>query len=319
MLYVIIATCGRSTLLGRTLRSLAECDPPAAFGGTIVVENGDQQQGTERVVRGAASSLHAEYLFHPEANKSGALNAALKRVGDGLVVFLDDDVVVGRSLLTAYEAAAAGLARGVFFGGPVFPDYEVPPPDWLVDYLPPSARGWRLDQADELVTSPIFLGANWAAFVEDLAAAGGFDPWFGPGAATGGVGQEWAMLRRLLANGLRGRYVGGAEVWHWVPRHRCSPRWALRRSYRRGIRSGLTGDAPIESARICGFPRWALRRALEGALRALLCSLHPRRRVRFQAMRESLFSLGYLKGSRFAYARRDAPVEMPARNTSLGA
>jgi glycosyltransferase involved in cell wall biosynthesis len=308
MIHVLIATRGRPSLLERTLRSLAECSLPTAFAGTIVVENGDQQ-GAERVVRDIASNLHAEYLFHPQANKSAALNAALARVGSGLVVFLDDDVTVSKTLLSAYAAASADTAGAAFFGGPVHPDYEARPPDWLLEYLPPSARGWQLDRADRAVKDPVFLGANWAAFVGDLRRAGGFDPRFGPGAATGSVGQEWSLMKRLLAEGLLGHYVPAAEVWHWVPRDRCSPGWALRRSYRQGIKAGLGVDQGSRSSELFGYPRWALRKAAENGGRVLVRSLRPHRSARFAAVRDFLFSIGYLKGSRLTQARGDGPAD----------
>jgi glycosyltransferase involved in cell wall biosynthesis len=267
MLSVVIATRGRKELLERTLNSLATCDQPASYAGTIVVENGDQQ-GAERVVCNAPSRLNATYLFHPDGNKSASLNAALRRIDDGLIVFLDDDVIVSKMALKAYAAAAAGISDGVFFGGPVFPDYEVAPPGWLVQYLPYSARGWTPENEAAPVTAPAFLGSNWAAFVSDLKTVGAFDPSFGPGAPTGSVGQERTMQKRLLDAGGIGRYVPDAQVWHWVPRERCSPRWAFHRMYRDGIYRGLHDPAAGSSSRIFGYPRWAIRRAATHALRA---------------------------------------------------
>ena len=125
MLHIVIATRGRAGLLERTLRSLEKCEPVSVFGQTLVIENGERS-GAEDVVRRAAAPLQARYLFHPEANKSAALNAALRELHDGLIVFLDDDVVVGEGLLRAYAAAASGVAQGVFFGGPVHAEYRGP-------------------------------------------------------------------------------------------------------------------------------------------------------------------------------------------------
>jgi glycosyltransferase involved in cell wall biosynthesis len=301
-LHVVIATRGRPDLLERTLRSLADCDRPAAFAGTIVVENGERH-GAERVVHDATAGLNAAYFFQAHGNKSAALNVALTHAGEGLVLFLDDDVLVGRELLTVYADAATAGQRGVFFGGPVFPDYETQPPDWLVDYLPFSARGWTLEDGAAPVTSPIFLGANWAAFIADMNAVGGFDPSFGPGAATGSVGQERAMQQRLLDAGLTGRYLPDAHVWHWVPRERCSPRWAVRRIYRHGISRGLRDTGAASSARVLGYPRWAIRRALEDAFQAVKTSVHPRSKENLDAIRQLLLSAGYLKGSRLVHRR----------------
>jgi glycosyltransferase involved in cell wall biosynthesis len=298
-----MATRGRPDLLERTLRSLAECDRPAAFASTIVVENGERH-GAEGVVRDAPSSLRATYLFADRGNKSAALNIALAQAGQGLIVFLDDDVIVGRPLLNAYAEGAAGLTRGVFFGGPVFPDYEIEPPAWLVDYLPFSARGWTLEDEAAPVTSPVFLGANWAAFIDDMTAVGGFDPSYGPGASTGSVGQERAMQQRLIDAGLTGKYLPAAQVWHWVPRERCSPRWAFHRMYRDGISRGLRDNNVPSPARILGYPRWAVKRAVEHALHAVRTSMRPRSKDNLDAVRQFLRSAGYLKGSRIAHRSR---------------
>ena len=94
MLHVVIATRGRPHLLARTLDSLAACDQPASYAGTLVVENGDQQ-GAERVVHDAPAGLKASYLFHLDGNKSASLNFALRAIDARLIVFLDDDVIVG--------------------------------------------------------------------------------------------------------------------------------------------------------------------------------------------------------------------------------
>ncbi len=299
MLRVVIATRGRGLLLERTLNSLAQCDLPPSYAGTLVIENGERQ-GAERVVSDAAPALDLVYRFHPDGNKSAALNVALEMVGSGLIVFLDDDVRVGKALLTAYGEAAAGIEGGIFFGGPVFPDYEVQPPSWLLNYLPGSARGWTLTNTTDPVTAPVFLGANWAAFVSDMLAVGGFDPSFGPGAATRSVGQERAMESRLLDAGRAGRYVPDAQVWHWIPRERCTPRWAFHRMYREGVSRGLQDPPAVPSARMFGYPRWAVRRAAEHALRAVVSCARPRSSTNLDAIKQLLRSVGYLKGSQLA-------------------
>jgi glycosyltransferase involved in cell wall biosynthesis len=231
---VIIPTHGRPELLGRTLRTLAACRLPEGFREAVVVENGPRA-GAEAVVAAAAAArpaLRLRYLHVERANKSHALNAALATVGGGLAVFFDDDVRVGPGALEAYAAAAAGHRGGAFFGGSVEADYEEPPPEWLVPSLPFSARGYDLSagaRPDE------FLGFNWAAFVEDLERAGGFDPNYGPGSPTGSSGQETEMQGRLLAQGAARIDAPDAWVWHHVPASRSSPSYAAWWLLRRGV------------------------------------------------------------------------------------
>ena len=156
------------------------------------------------------------------------------------------------------------------------------------------------------MTKPSFLGFNWAAFHADITRVGGFNPSFGPGAARGSTGQERAMQQRLLDAGCEGRYVPDAKVCHWVPRERCSPRWAFFNVYRDGVSRGLNDEARAEAARVLGYPRWAVRVAARHALRAMVSLVHPRSQASLDATREFLLSVGYLKGSRFAHrAGRD--------------
>jgi GT2 family glycosyltransferase len=261
--FVVLATRNREDLLARTLTSLAQCRLPAGYAGTFVVENG-QRGRTEQVVRDAAPSLAARYLFQPAANKSRALNTALDRICDGLVVFLDDDVRVGPDLLELYGAAARRAGPGHFFGGPVSPDYEETPPEWLTAFLPPSARRWHPDEA-ALATKPFFLGFNWAASADDLRRVGGFDERLGPGSDIG-IGDESDVQRRLAAAGVTAACVPQALVHHWVPRARCSPEWALERAYRSGVRSGwLKGD--VAGPTIAGYPLHLLKRVARSWLR----------------------------------------------------
>ena len=238
--FAVIATHDRRELLERTLDSLAQCRIPAGFGGTLVVENGSRA-GTEEIVRRAPATLGARYLFEPVGNKSRALNLALEATDtdDGLFIFLDDDVRMPPTLLESYVRSAAVAGRGHFFGGPVAPDYEQAPPEWLVRFLPLSARGWAPGDPASVASKPFFLGFNWAAYSDDLRRVGGFNEQFGPGAVTGSVGQEGEMQRRLAAAGVSARFVPEAMVHHWVPRDRCSSDWALERAYRDGIRMGL--------------------------------------------------------------------------------
>ena len=236
LLTVLIPTHGRSELLARTLATLGACRLPPTYRETVVIENGPAA-GAEGVVASASAvhpALRLRYLHVERANKSHALNEALETVGDGLVVFFDDDVRLDPGVLEAY-AAAAGVERNAFFGGSVRIDYEEEPPHWLVPYMPYSARGFELDSTDR---PGEYLGFNWAAFSGDICAAGGFDPAYGPGSPTGATGQETRMQYQLSKRGVKPVDVPGAVVWHYVPRERCSEEWLVRRRFRSGMELG---------------------------------------------------------------------------------
>ena len=256
---VLIPTHGRPTLLKRTLASLAACELPASYKELIVIENGSRD-GAEKLVNDLPERLNARYMHRKRGNKSYALNEALETIEDGLVVFFDDDVRVGAETLIAYAESANGLttsAESHFFGGRFLVEHEESPPDWMLPYLPPSAKGCWYEGGDEVDKSfTDFLGFNWAAYVDDIREAGGFNVDKGPGAPSGSTGQETDMQKRLVASGVKAHYVESAVVTHYVPSESCTPEWALKRSFRSGVKDGIDYAAKNKSNRT---PLWLIK------------------------------------------------------------
>jgi hypothetical protein len=235
---VLIATSGRSQLLGRTLQSLSQCLRADSFRGVIVVENG-LAACSEEVCRADYSGMNVEYYWSPIRGKNAALNFVLEQLpNDRLVLFSDDDILFCPKYLLAYEHAAFRKSHGYFFGGPFGVEYEEKPQDWLLSFLPLSARGWRPGNPlfDPLKTW--FIGFNWAAFVRDIKSVGMLNCGIGPGSKSNSTGDEVAIQKLFYRQGLRSSIVPDAMVWHHVPACRCTPQWALERAYRDGIARG---------------------------------------------------------------------------------
>ena len=251
---VLIPTHGRPGLIVRTLTELAKCDLPAGYVETIVAENGGRH-GVDGAAAAADPRLNVRYLYHERGNKSATLNAALAGVTDGLVVYFDDDVRPGTTVLADYAAAAERFGPGTWYAGPTDVDYERAPPQWLAGMLPKSATGWDPQHLGEdgEICAPKALGFNWAAWAEDVHAAGLYDPNYGPGSPTGATGQERDMQNKLLKAGKRGRFVRSARVWHWVPAERCSQEWMYKRAYKNGISCGRRSD-PAKTRALFGRP-----------------------------------------------------------------
>jgi glycosyltransferase involved in cell wall biosynthesis len=293
--FVLLATSRRPELVRRTLDSLSRCYLPRRFGGVWVIENG-QKTGAEGILSSCPPELRCQYRFDPIANKSIALNLALREIQNGFIFFTDDDVRFHPDVLRAYESAAGDLASGSFYGGAVDIDYETEPPRWLTEYLPSSAVGWKPDYGFGNISKADFLGCNWAAFAADILAAGGFNPDRGPGSRSGSVGQEKDMQRRLLRTGARAVYIPNALVWHYVPAVNCSPQWALRRAYRNGIMNGLDYEGRLPKLGI--YPLWALREWIGKVLSLLRAWVLADGLARFSA-RYALFKMtGLLRGLR---------------------
>lgn len=267
-LHIAIPTHGRPDLLQRTLDSLAACWIPKSLVQTIVIENGGQN-GAEAVVAAASPRLKATYRFVPEGNKSHALNVGLEGIEDGLILFFDDDIRLDPHTLEAYVIAGDRFGEGHYFGGPFEVDYEVEPPQWLKQYLPPSATGWKAPSEDfNISLTTNFYGFNWAMFTRDLIQTGPFNLERGPSCIA--TGQETDMQIRLRERGIAPRYVSAAKVWHYVPQDRCSIEWAINRAYR--VSMGLEmAKQRTNAARVRSVwksidwrinPKWTIRRAI---------------------------------------------------------
>lgn len=238
-LITVIATAGGNPSLRETLRSLHQCERPNSYLRTIVIENG-VQAGAEAIVAKVQQehpALACEYLHAERANKSNALNECLATLDGNCLLFLsDDDIEFDPSVLQAYATAAGDTVGGVVYGGPIRVRTLSKAPEELKVLLPPSATGFPIREYRE---GDNFLGANWAAFSDDLEAAGGFDPRFGPGSPLMATGQESEMMRQLCRRGNRFQYVPEAVVWHAFDATGYSVEFLGRRNYRNGIEHGI--------------------------------------------------------------------------------
>jgi len=294
-LVVVIPTAGRAQLLRRTLESLADCTMPGCYCETIVVENGPRADARS-VVSSFQDKLRTRYLHVEKANKSNALNVAIAELDDRcLVYFTDDDVRLSTNVLATYAEAAREMDGGVFLGGATGVDYDEPPPEWLRPFLPSDARPFTRQDFEKGSRYLVFLGFNWAAFVGDIRAAGGFDSRFGPGGTSGSIGQESDMQQRLLGAGVEPQFVAQAKVWHYVPLQRCSPQWIANRHYRFGILDAITRrQRPQNRLRL---PVWHWRRVARQGFHYLITRVHPNIATRFDAKLKLYCEMGMARGA----------------------
>ncbi|MEM6561429.1 MAG: glycosyltransferase family 2 protein [Planctomycetota bacterium] len=284
---VLIPTTGqRPALLERTLRSILDADRPDALMSVDVLSNGTAESADAKRLC-ESLGYPVRFFHHDVAGKNVALNAHLAEIADEFLVFADDDVRYEPNVLTVYAEAAE---PGCFFGGPTACDYEQVPPAWLESYLPVSARGWSADS--EELTSPCFLGFNWAAWADDLRRVGGFDETVGPGRDTvSNVGDEMIAQQALLDAGFKAKYLADALVHHHVPADRCSPTWAVRRAFDNGVSRAKRGAAGGQLRTLTRVAKSTLRKA---AVRVMPTS--PQQR--FHADYWHAFDRGLLRGAR---------------------
>jgi hypothetical protein len=144
--------------------------------------------------------------WQPNRGLASARNVGLEAAGDGLVWFLDDDLVPTAGLLERHRNAHDGGPPSVVVGPcRIPPDADAPAPllDWWEDFYAELERAGRIDRFDR------FTVANASAPAALIRDAGGFDESF----VTYGL-EDYELGVRLLAAGTPLRFDAAAVAWH---------------------------------------------------------------------------------------------------------
>lgn len=216
----------------------------ASWGTTtpseIVVVDNSGRDAVVRLATDPAACVPVRVLREPLPGASRARNLGLATATTDIVVFVDDDIVVGDGWLSALVEPLL-TPDVVATVGPIELEWAGECPRWLT----PNLESWysALDLGSE--TRP--LGAHEHGWAANLAVRrragvdiGGFDTRLGPGTAAA-FGDDVDFLDRLRARGGTVVFAGGARVRHVVGPERLRLRWLVRRAYRQGV-TGVARD-----------------------------------------------------------------------------
>ena len=142
-----------------------------------------------------------------------------------LILWTDDDVLVDPGWLGEYVAAARQWPETAFFGGPIEPWFETPPPAWVAANWPRishvyAAREFTGSDA-EVSSESMPYGANYAVRSE-LQRRYLYNPELGRIGENLRSGEEFSVIMRMLAEGHRGRIIPTARVRHFIPSQRLT-------------------------------------------------------------------------------------------------
>ncbi|MGQ0612897.1 MAG: glycosyltransferase [Planctomycetaceae bacterium] len=223
---VTVAICSRNRAsdLARTLEGIRSLRLPAGLPWELLVVDNGSRDGTDALLR-RPWTLPLRPLHEPEPGISRARNRALAEAAAPLIVWTDDDVEVEAGWLEAYLGAAARHPDAAFFGGPIHPLYEAPPPTWLVRGFPAVRTAFAfVDAGPEeraLRAGEVVFGASMA-FRTPLLRQYRFDSGLGASGSQRLLGEETQVMRRMQGDGLRGVWVPDAKVGHRIPPQRLT-------------------------------------------------------------------------------------------------
>lgn len=268
-LTIVLSTCDRASSLAKTLEQLA-LQQVSVDWRVVAVDNGSGDRTPEILARYAQDPrLTLEALSEPVAGKPRALNRALERIDDGLVVFIDDDVSLGPRWLQGYVDAVARWPDRAIFGGPIIPVFPADAPDWVQDqrYVRQSPMfAYYAPREDEGLTTGVPLGPNMAIRRRAIGDHR-FDERLGPGGTHGLMGDETEFEYRLARLGYWPYvYVPAARAEHRVRQEQLTVKAVWARAYLWGRSMALTHGRSSRGLYLFGVPV----RYWYGALRAWL-------------------------------------------------
>jgi glucosyl-dolichyl phosphate glucuronosyltransferase len=221
---VIIPTYNRVSTLCQALRSLQEQSLPEFE--IIIVDNAADPEVERRVAAvNETARIRARYLVERTLGVHFARHTGARAARGKILVFTDDDVTFDTGWLQAYADAFDHHPELAAAGGPSRPNWEVPPPAWLLQYLR-ETQLWGILSVMEpfeefrMDREAFFWSLNMAIRREALFAVGGFNPeacgqiWLGDG--------ESGLNHKLRERGMAIGYVPQALVHHHIPQRRMT-------------------------------------------------------------------------------------------------
>jgi glycosyltransferase involved in cell wall biosynthesis len=265
---VAICTWNRANLLNLTLERLTSINIPNGLTWELLVVNNNSTDDTEDVLSCYEDKLPLRRLFEPNPGLSNARNSAVREARGDLIIWTDDDVLVGLDWLAAYVSAAEQWPTAAFFGGPIEPWFEGKPSEWLQQIFPKvqnvfGVRNLGLDS--RLLNEGKYpFGANMAMRATVLRRFM-FDPKLGVRPNARVLGEESAVFEQMTCEGFEGRWVPEAKIQHFVPKKYQTIKHL--RSYYRGYGNYCALNTNMDDCkRLFEKPRWVWRKAIEEEL-----------------------------------------------------
>lgn len=259
-LSVIICTRNRAGELARTLDGLARTRVPAGLGWELLVVDNGSTDRTAGVADGFRDRLPVRVVREPRPGLSIARNRAVDEARGAALLWTDDDVTVGPDWLEGYVDALAAHPEHGLFGGPIRAVFEKGRPAW-------AEVAWSHVERYYAAREPPAIGADvspeYVPYGANFAIRRGvqrrypYDPGLGRRPGDLRSGEEWDVIRRALADGVRGRWIGAAVEHRIAPEratasHVCAVARAIGRT---GAATLDPGDGP----RWRGRPLWLWR------------------------------------------------------------
>lgn len=208
------------------MRAIASLQEQNSFDFEVLVADNAADPAIKQKVAelGQAGRRPVRYIPEPRLGLHYVRNAGVRAARGDLLVFTDDDATFDPGWLEAYANVFAAHPEMVAAGGPVRPVWEVPPPQWLLDYIGDAKSFGVLSlmepyQEFHLGLDSYFFGVNMAVRHSVFGWAGFHPDQF----ETRIIGDgESGLNSDIVKRGGMVGYVPDAIVYHHIPPERMT-------------------------------------------------------------------------------------------------
>lgn len=237
-LTAVVCTHNRRLLLEKAVSSLLRQDLSRGRYEVLIVDNGSSDTTRQYGEQISLDEPNVRYVFEPRVGLSFARNTGLKDATGKYVCYLDDDAEAEpewlSTILRVFNDSSLDGDVGIACG-PVIPNWETPPPTWL------KPKYWGALSVVNISDSPHFLNnqtwypeGNSAYQRSILRAVGGFDTQLGRSGKNLAANEGATVDLKIRDLGYGIYYVPEMRIHHFIPKHRASKQWLLRREYWQG-------------------------------------------------------------------------------------
>jgi GT2 family glycosyltransferase len=246
---IIIPTYNRVESLRRAVRSILEQTAPRDSFEVVVVDNNSTDDTPRVASEFAPGGLAIRSVSETRLSFTAARHSGAAAARGRYLCYIDDDVVVNKHWLAAIIQTFQSSDRVGMVAGPVHPQFEVQPPDWIKRHYTKSIWLSLWDRGDLAHEDYGAVGPNLSVRKHVLEEVGGFPPdtigveaegrpgvvekiYVGPG--------DYGLSNKVRAAGYKIIYAPAAWVYHVIPPVRLTKSWWHSRLAGEGCYHALT-------------------------------------------------------------------------------
>lgn len=232
LISVVVCTYNRASLLGDVLESLVNQSLPPTEYEVVIVDNNSTDNTAAFVKDICHRHSNFHYYIELQQGLSHARNRGWREAKGQYVAYTDDDCKLPETWLTTAKTIIHEVSPPAF-GGPFYPFYDAPKPDWFKDEYGSYSEG---EQTHFLGEEHYLSGGNLFVKRDILELFQGFDAELGMTGKKIGLGEETELVKRIRqelgANSIY--YDPNLYVYHLVSPIKYKLLYHLRRSFLTG-------------------------------------------------------------------------------------